>query len=121
MRAVRSRFFHQLMVAALPRSSRLVIHLPFLLLVIQARGQISFLTPPSYPGLASFAADFNGDGKPDLLNNDGSLQLNNGDGTFRAGTSIGGTPLAVGDFNADGKLDVLEEGVGTWCLMLTLQ
>ena len=64
------------------------------------------------------AGDFNGDGKPDLLtdesNGDLGLYLGNGDGTFAPPiTSIAGArakysnvmPLAVGDFNGDGKPD----------------
>ena len=52
-------------------------------------------------------ADFNGDGKADLLFG-GSILLGNGDGTFRSGASAGqyGGTGTVGDFNGDGKLDV---------------
>ena len=52
-----------------------------------AQGQVSFFTPPTYAGSgAVFVADFNGDGKPDILASDGTLNLGNGDGTFRTGT-----------------------------------
>lgn len=82
-------------------------------------GQVSFVQPPSYAGSgAVFSADFNGDGKPDLLSSDGTLQLGNGDGTFRAGTRVPGTPVAVADFNGDGKPDVLEVGTGTLRVLL---
>ena len=57
-------------------------------------------------------ADFNGDGKPDLLSG-GGVFLGNGDGTFRLGTVLIGALLAeglgssaVGDFDGDGKPDV---------------
>src|SRR5262249_12571949 len=60
-------------------------------------------------------ADFNGDGKLDLVtvnndNNTFSLLLGNGDGTFQVPTDTATGPgpesPAVGDFNGDGKLDL---------------
>ena len=64
--------------------------------------------------------DFNGDGKLDLAVANGSthsiqILLGNGDGTFTTGASfvVGAsvtsvpTAIAVGDFNEDGKLDLL--------------
>jgi hypothetical protein len=59
-------------------------------------------------------ADFNGDGKPDLLlNNDGRLLLLNGrgDGTFGAAVTLASglftdAPMYAADFNGDGKLDL---------------
>jgi len=61
-------------------------------------------------------ADFNGDGKPDLLCAGLTVRLGNGDGTFGSPivtpaaqnfTALGfAGALAVGDFNGDGKLDV---------------
>jgi hypothetical protein len=55
-------------------------------------------------------ADFNGDGKPDLLMNQ-SILLGNGDGTFQAPNlqlidSALYESVAIGDFNNDGKLDL---------------
>jgi hypothetical protein len=61
------------------------------------------------------AADFNGDGKPDLASaNSGgntiSVLLSNGDGTFTSKPTLatGSVPysLTAGDFNGDGKLDL---------------
>ena len=75
--------------------------------------------------------DFNGDGKPDLVTvNSGiynsatgnydnpsvSVLLNNGNGTFaaRRDYAAGNTPrsVAVGDFNGDGKPDIVTANVG---------
>src|SRR5579863_6503340 len=72
------------------------------------------------PGL--FVSDFNGDGIPDLAfcerdlpQNRGKIwvALGNGDGTFRKPISLlvaaqqGAFSFAVGDFNSDGKTDLL--------------
>src|SRR5215210_7510190 len=68
-----------------------------------------------YPsiGINHVAADFNGDGKPDLAvaGEDVSVLLGNGDGTFRtkvvypAGGSL--QDIIARDFNSDGKLDLI--------------
>lgn len=86
--------------------------------VMLGNGDGSFQTPTTYPygGCISLtAADFNGDGKLDLVSsNDLSnlvfVSLGNGDGTFATAQQLtaGVTPysIAIGDFNADGTLDV---------------
>jgi hypothetical protein len=89
----------------------------FLLLCSPLHAQVSFFQPlPSAPG--TFTADFNGDGKADLLTGNGTLSLGNGDGTFKLGTPVPGSPLAVADFNGDGKPDILEQGTGTLLILL---
>src|SRR5580704_2975207 len=80
--------------------------------------QVTFATG-SGPG-ALAVGDFNGDGKLDLAvpfagqgNNDGgvSVLLGNGDGTFQTrvdyGTSTEPYAILTGDFNRDGKLDLV--------------
>lgn len=108
--------------------------------VVLNNGDGTFAAPQTY--LSQHTAensppaigDFNGDGKPDLAlaYNDGtgranlSIALGNGDGTFATGQSIDLNPtpgvvltqignLVVGDFNADGKLDVAL-GDGLWAM-----
>lgn len=76
-----------------------------------AQTQNIFFVPPTYPGAGqTLTADFNGDGKPDLVSSDGTVLLGNGDGTFKTGTSIGLCPctlIASADFNGDGKPDLV--------------
>jgi hypothetical protein len=82
--------------------------------------QVSFFQPPTYAGTGTntFVADFNGDGKFDILSADGTMNLGNGDGTFKLGTAVSGGALAVADFNGDGKPDVLQQGTGTLLVLL---
>src|SRR5579863_1549511 len=107
-----------------------------LLVIYLGNGDGTFKAGASYatgqgPGAA--VADLNGDGRPDLVlfNNNingsaGSVSvlLGNGDGTLRSPVSYpsAGQPqqLAIGDFNGDGKLDlVLANGpdVGTLSIL----
>ena len=100
-------------------------------IVLIANGDGSFQAPVTHTlpvmtqsSVPITAADFNNDGKVDLLiENAGTnqmwLYLGNGDGTFKApltktvtlpaGFHFGGQPIAVADFNRDGKVDIVVE------------
>ncbi|MEY2505962.1 MAG: hypothetical protein QOH01_291 [Verrucomicrobiota bacterium] len=83
--------------------------------VSPALSQSATFSIQTYPilGNTQIAADFNGDGRPDLAGGGGtgaSIMLNNGDGTFGPKTDFPvGTwtqDVAAGDFNGDGKMDL---------------
>ena len=63
-------------------------------------------------GGSILASDFNGDHKVDVVVG-GAILLGNGDGTFQPGLALGlgfftsASPTSVGDFNRDGKLDLV--------------
>jgi hypothetical protein len=87
--------------------------------VMIGNGDGTFQPPVSYPtgfGPSNVVvADMNGDGKPDLVvgySLGASVLLGNGDGTFQPHVDyVGGGAFAVGDFNRDGKLDVVDLGL----------
>jgi hypothetical protein len=90
--------------------------------IFLGNGDGSFQTPTQYGiggvGWYLAAEDFNGDGIPDLAVARGdqslvALLLGNGDGSFRRENDYvvsGIHPVAVGDFNADGKRDLVFAG-----------
>ena len=100
--------------------------------ILLNNGHGTFKTAVTYPAgtqpIALAIGDFNGDGKPDLAVTDGnncssyncpgavSILLGNGDGTFQppVGYTVGVGPssVAVGDFNRDGKLDLVVASIG---------
>ena len=78
------------------------------------RPAVSLTQLPSFVA-STLAADFNEDGRPDLIGAGSMLQVafGAGDGTFGTPQSLGlqARPLAVGDFNGDGHLDLVITGV----------
>jgi FG-GAP-like repeat len=100
-----------------------------------SNGDGTFRAPVAYPVYfpASMEAnDFNGDGKLDLaitnINNANtvSILLGNGDGSFQAvrtyptGINPGGSGLAIGDINGDGKPDIVQGNSGSNSLTVLL-
>jgi hypothetical protein len=86
--------------------------------VLLGNGDGTFQKPVTYSRGAAYSlavADFNQDGKPDIVvanvdSSSVSVYLGNGDGSFQPAvdspTTFGSYSLAVGDFNSDGKPDV---------------
>ena len=98
--------------------------------VLLGVGDGTFAPQATYPTLSiaysQGIADFNGDGKPDIAVRDGGILLGNGDGTFAArGPVLGGAGRKVfamaGDFNGDGRLDVLDVDLNQNTIYVFLQ
>jgi len=86
------------------------------MLFSEASAQVATFTTQQYPllGNTHIAADLSADGKADLAGagaNAVSVMLGNGDGTFRPKTDfpigIQTQAVAAGDFNSDGKMDLV--------------
>jgi hypothetical protein len=80
---------------------------------LHAQTQRLFSLPTPFPGSGqTVTADFNGDGRPDLICADGTVLLGKGDGTFTLGATVtaGGqfynNLIVTADFNGDGKPDL---------------
>ncbi|MDB5355386.1 MAG: repeat-containing protein [Phycisphaerales bacterium] len=81
----------------------------------QGNGDGTFQTLPLFAaGVTNpyfdYTADFNQDGKPDLL--DGAVLLGKGDGTFQSPPpQFTGRPLCIADMNGDGFPDLVVPGI----------
>jgi hypothetical protein len=82
--------------------------------ILRGLGAGAFSAPLILPGAFAHywvgVADFNGDGTPDLIadGSPGQFYAGNGDGTFAPPVNTMAIPYGavLGDFNADGKMDV---------------
>ena len=99
-----------------PATALLIFGVACAMTFSEVSAQVATLTTQEYPllGNTHIAADLNADGKPDLAGagvNAASVMLGNGDGTFRAKTDfpigIQTQAVAAGDFNGDGKVDLM--------------
>lgn len=115
------------MPVVMPRPAKLALLLLFSFSTARLSAGQRFLAPPEYRAgirpVAVAVADFNGDGKPDVVvgnQGDGtiSILLNKGDGmllpavNYQTGSVQSPYAIAVGDVNGDGKIDIVTGGSG---------
>jgi len=95
----------------------------FVCTVAQAQVPRPFVFSLSPQGPGGLVADFNGDGRPDVIRGQ-QVFLSNTDGTFTPGTgiSVGQNVafniIAVADFNGDGRADLLVSANQTFLYVL---
>jgi hypothetical protein len=80
-------------------------------------------TVSAFPGHYIAAADFNADGKLDLVvgSSIASVLIGNGDGSFLPEVDYSiAAPLAVGDFNNDGKVDIIGSSLNSGSISVLL-
>ena len=83
------------------------------------RGSMTFTSPINIgvtnAVLRLFSADFNADTKQDIFfysaDTNGTLMLGNGNGGFSSTIFLTNGPIAIADFNKDGKIDFATRGV----------
>jgi hypothetical protein len=75
--------------------------------------QVAQSTNPTPPLAVAAHGDFNNDGREDLVISGSTpmLYLSNGDGTYDPPRALAAVPVAIGDFNQDGKLDYVAVAV----------
>jgi hypothetical protein len=86
-------------------------------IVLLSKGNRTFQKGPARytvsPAYYLLTADVNGDNHLDIVTDSGSVLLGNSKGKFTHGVSLGtaGFDITAGDFNGDGKLDLVEGSI----------
>jgi hypothetical protein len=90
------------------KRSRCIVFVALTLSSFRVNAQIRpqfYQTPAFQGGPAIVVADFNNDGKPEIVTGN-MILIGNGDGTFKPpqNLSVAGSVVATADFNNDGNL-----------------